>query len=465
MKANPAEVAAQFSPALGIPAPILEVAVGRQAYGVKPIDDEVVAEQQKIADTFFELGLIPKRDQDRRRRAEAAVVTRSGESERPLVPADAWRRPLSRHRDGGRPVDLDYLHQIAQAADDLGYFGVLLPTGKSCEDSWMVASALAPLTERLRFLVAVRPGLQTPTVAARMTATLDRISGGRLLINVVTGGDPVENKGDGLFLSHDERYAVTREFLDVYRALLAGETVNYSGQHIRVEDGRLLFAPVQKPHPPLYFGGSSDAGIDVAAEQVDKYLTWGEPPGAGRARRSRRSSAAGAQEGRSLSFGIRLHVIVRETSGGGLGGGRQADQPSRRCDDRHGAERLRAHGFGRPEPHGGAARRQARQARGQPQSVGGVGLVRGGAGTALVGDPETVAARMKEYMALGIDTFILSGYPHLEEAYRFAELVFPLLPLAHGSRRRRAVSRPTWARSARRSPTSSAPTERRRGQS
>lgn len=98
---------------------------------------------------------------------------------------------------GGRPVDLGYLRQVAQAADALGYFGVLLPTGKSCEDSWIVAAALAAQTEQLRFLVAVRPGLQSPTVAARMTATLDRFSRGRLLINVVTGGDPTENKGDG----------------------------------------------------------------------------------------------------------------------------------------------------------------------------------------------------------------------------------------------------------------------------
>ena len=145
---------------------------------------------------------------------------------------------------GGRAVDLGYLRQVAQAADALGYFGVLLPTGKSCEDSWVIASALAPQTERLRFLVAVRPGLQSPGMAARMTATLDRISDGRLLINVVTGGDPVENKGDGIFLSHDERYEVTREFLEVYRGLLAGDTVQYSGRHIRVEDARLLFEPV-----------------------------------------------------------------------------------------------------------------------------------------------------------------------------------------------------------------------------
>ena len=146
---------------------------------------------------------------------------------------------------GGRDVNFNYLRQIAQAADQLGYFGVLLPTGRSCEDSWIVASSVAPFTERLRYLVAVRPGLQSPTVAARMTATLDRITNGRLLINVVTGGDPVENKGDGIFLDHDARYAVTREFLSVYSDLLAGKTVDFQGEHIRIEDGRLLFEPVQ----------------------------------------------------------------------------------------------------------------------------------------------------------------------------------------------------------------------------
>src|ERR1700748_19636 len=155
---------------------------------------------------------------------------------------------------GGREVNFNYLRQLAQAADQPGYFGVLLPTGRSCEDSWIVASSVAPFTERLRYLVAVRPGQQSPSVAARMTATLDRISNGRLLINVVTGGDLVENKGDGIFLAHDERYEVTREFLTVYKALLAAKPVNFQGKHITIEDGRLLFPPVQAPHPPLYFG-------------------------------------------------------------------------------------------------------------------------------------------------------------------------------------------------------------------
>lgn len=335
---------------------------------------------------------------------------------------------------GGRDVNLNYLRQIAQAADDLGYFGVLLPTGRSCEDSWVVASSLAPLTRQLRYLVAIRPGLMSPAVAARMTATLDRISEGRLLINVVTGGDPVENKGDGIFLPHDERYAITHEFLTVYKALLAGETVNFTGKHIQIEDGRLLFKPVQAPHPPLYFGGSSGAGMDVAAETIDKYLTWGEPP-AQVAEKLSVADAAAKARGRSFSYGIRLHVIVRETNAEAWAAAddlikhleddtiKQAQAIFARMDS-VGQKRMQ-------ELHGG--RRDKLEI--SPNLWAGVGLVRGGAGTALVGDPESVAARIKEYMALGIDTFILSGYPHLEEAYRFAELVFPLLPLAHGKAR------------------------------
>jgi len=334
---------------------------------------------------------------------------------------------------GGRQVDFKYLRQIARAADDLGYFGVLLPTGRSCEDSWVVASAVAPQTERLRYLVAVRPGLQSPTVAARMTATLDRITNGRLLINVVTGGDPAENKGDGIFLSHDERYEVTREFLTVYRDMLSGKPVNFHGKHITIEDGRLLFEPVQRPHPALYFGGSSDAGISVAAEIVDKYLTWGEPPEAV-AKKVQGVAAAAAARGRKLSFGIRLHVIVRETNEQAWAAANdlikyvsddaiaKAQAAFERMDS-VGQRRMR-------ELHGG--RRDKLEV--SPNLWAGVGLVRGGAGTALVGDPQTVAARIKEYMAVGVDTFILSGYPHLEEAYRFAELVFPLLPLNHAGR-------------------------------
>jgi alkanesulfonate monooxygenase len=264
-----------------------------------------------------------------------------------------------------------------------------------------------------------------------MTATLDRISEGRLLINVVTGGDPVENKGDGIFLSHDERYEVTREFLAVYRDLLAGGKVNYHGKHITIEDGRLLYPSPQQPHPPLYFGGSSEAAIAVASESIDKYLTWGEPP-AQVAEKIGHAAAAAAGRGRRIGFGIRLHVIVRETNADAW---KAADDLISHVDDDTIAKSQAI--FARMDSVGQKRMTHLHSGRRDrlvisPNLWAGVGLVRGGAGTALVGDPQTVAARMKEYIALGIDTFILSGYPHLEEAYRFAELVFPLLPLAHG---------------------------------
>jgi alkanesulfonate monooxygenase len=329
---------------------------------------------------------------------------------------------------GARHVTLSYLSQIARAADELGYYGVLLPTGKSCEDSWVIASALVPLTERLRFLVAVRPGLQEPSVSARMTATLDRLSGGRLLINVVTGGDPTELRGDGVFLDHTKRYAQTSEFLTIWRRLSSGEVVDFHGEHFRMEGGKLLFPPSQTPYPPLYFGGSSAEGQEVAAEHVDVYLTWGEKPAdVGEKLASMRAVAA--KRGRTLRFGIRLHVIVRETEKAAWDA---AADLIRYVDDE--AIETAQNAFAKFDSVG--QRRMAALHGGRrdqleisPNLWAGVGLVRGGAGTALVGSAEQVAERMREYMALGIDRFILSGYPHLEECYRFAELVFPLLPL------------------------------------
>jgi alkanesulfonate monooxygenase len=346
-----------------------------------------------------------------------------------FLPTHGDGRYLGTHI-GAREVDHAYLSEIAQAADRLGYYGVLIPTGRSCEDSWVVASSLAPLTRQLRFLIAFRPGLLNPSLAARMASSFDRISGGRLLINIVTGGDPSENSGDGIFLEHADRYEITREFLQIWKALLSGANVNYAGRHLRIEDGQMLFPPVQKPHPPLYFGGSSEAGIDVAGAEVDTYLSWGEPP-AQVGEKLAAARAAAAKYGRSLNFGVRLHVIVRETAEAAWAAAhdliRHVDdatiaraQAKFNSMDSIGQRRMAA-------LHGGSREKLEIY----PNLWAGVGLVRGGAGTALVGDPQQVAELMREYMAVGVENFILSGYPHLEEAYRFAELVFPLLPLKH----------------------------------
>ena len=331
---------------------------------------------------------------------------------------------------GARAVDHDYLRQVAVAADTLGYEGVLLPTGRTCEDAWVVASSLIAETRKLKFLVAVRPGLSTPGLAVRMAATFDRLSNGRLLINVVTGGDQAEMLADGVDADHATRYEISDEFLRIWRASLAGEGgadgFDFEGKHITVKGAKTLYPPVQKPYPPLYFGGSSEAAHELAAEQVDVYLTWGEPPAAV-AQKIVDIRERAAKHGRTLRFGIRLHVIVRETNEAAW---KAAEELISHVDDdviaraQAAFSRMDSEGQRRMSAlHGG--RRDKLEV--SPNLWAGVGLVRGGAGTALVGDPETVAARMREYAELGIETFILSGYPHLEESYRFAELVFPLL--------------------------------------
>lgn len=339
---------------------------------------------------------------------------------------------------GGRSTNYDYLKQIAQAVDHLGYFGALLPTGRSCEDAWIVASTLVPLTQQMRFLVAVRPGLVSPGVAARMAATFDRLSNGRLLINVVTGGDPVELAGDGLHLSHDDRYHLTDEFLTIWREVIQGNEFTQKGDYIDVRGGKLLFPPVQNPYPPLWFGGSSPIAKDIAAKHVDAYLTWGEPPEQV-AEKIQSVRQLAAQQGRSLKFGIRLHVIVRETESEAW---EAAHQLIRYVDEDAIATAQKA--YARMDSEG--QRRMSQLHHGSREALeispnlwAGVGLVRGGAGTALVGDPDTIAARMLEYANLGIDTFILSGYPHLEEAYRVAELLFPKLPLSHATQAEQPV--------------------------
>jgi alkanesulfonate monooxygenase len=329
---------------------------------------------------------------------------------------------------GARAVDLPYLQQIAQATDRLGYSGVLIPTGRSCEDAWIVAASLIAATRNLKFLVALRPTTISPTAAARQAATLDRLSEGRLLVNLVVGGDPSDLAADGTFLEHDARYDHANEFLHIWRRLLAGEKVDFEGHHLRVQGARQLFPSVQKPHPPLYFGGSSNAAHEVAGEHSDLYLTWGEPLEEV-AKKLADVRARAAKRGRTLRAGLRLHVIARRTESEAWAA---ADDLISHLDDETIAKaqeslaRMDSEGQKRMRGLHGGRRDQLVIA---PNLWAGVGLVRGGAGTALVGDGPTIAARLREYAELGIDTFVLSGYPHLEEAYRFAELVFPHLPV------------------------------------
>jgi len=331
---------------------------------------------------------------------------------------------------GRRAATFEYLKQIATALDSLGYEGALLPTGTGCEEAWVTATALMAVTQRLKFLVAMRPAVMTPAQAARMASTFDRLSAGRLLINVVTGSGKEGYAAEGIPIDYAQRYAVTDEFLTIWRRLMEDGTADFSGEHLQIHGGTNPFAPVQKPYPPLWFGGSSEEGIRVGAKHADVYLTWGEPP-AMVAEKIAQVKQKAAHFGRGVRFGIRLHVVVRETESAAWNA---ANDLIKSLD----AETItKAQATMQSRDSEGQRRMMALHKGNQdnlvvsPNLWAGLGLVRAGAGTALVGSPQQIVDRMQEYADLGIDTFILSGYPHLEEAYTFAELVFPLLPLAH----------------------------------
>lgn len=341
-----------------------------------------------------------------------SIVGASHASSHHIVPA-GYREPSRR-----------YLAEVARAADRLGFEGVLTPTGTWCEDAWLTAAALLSETERLKFLVAFRPGLVPPTLAAQQAATLQRFSDGRVLLNIVSGGDDLEQRRFGDWLDHDQRYARTGEFLHIVSTLWQQESLDFSGDHYRVADARVSAPP--NPLPGIYFGGSSAAALPIAAQYVDVYLTWGEPPQAAAAK-IERVRALAAERGRTIRFGIRLHTISRDTSAAAwavadeLVGQLTPDQIAKATalhskSESEGQRRMTA-------LHGG----RVDQLEIYPNLWAGVGLVRGGAGTALVGSHEEVANLIVEYHALGFDEFILSGYPHLEEAHWFAEGVLPLL--------------------------------------
>ncbi|MBQ1082867.1 LLM class flavin-dependent oxidoreductase [Nocardiopsis sp. B62] len=332
-----------------------------------------------------------------------------------VVSSSAWRT---------REPSLEYLGQIAQAAERLGFEGVLTPTGSWCEDAWLTTAMLVRDTRRLKFLVAFRPGLLSPTLAAQMASTYQRLSGGRLLLNVVTGGESAEQRQHGDFLDKDARYRRTGEFLSVVDALWRGRTVDLQGEHVTVEGAVLQRTP--DPRPPVYFGGSSPAALEVAASHVDTYLTWGEPPAAVEEKIGRVCALA-AERGRRLEYGIRLHVISRDTEAEAWAQARRLldglspetvaqVQSSLRRSESEGQRRML-------DLHGG----RADDLEIHPHLWAGVGLARGGAGTAMVGSHEQVANLIEEYHRAGIGEFVLSGYPHLEEAYWFGEGVLPLL--------------------------------------
>ena len=326
----------------------------------------------------------------------------------------------------GRPASVPYLGQIARSAEQLGFEAALTPTGAWCEDAWVSTAMLSAVSDRLKFLVAFRPGLTAPFLAAQMAGTFQNLSGGRLLLNVVTGGESHEQRMFGDFLDKEERYERCDEFLHIVRALWRGETVTFHGTHLSVEDATLAQRP--DPQPLIYFGGSSPAAGTVAAKHADVYLTWGEPPAAVAEKVDwiRKLAADEGREGQ-VRFGIRLHTIARDTSAAAWA---EADRLLEHISDEDIA-RVQS-GLKRSESVGqqrmlelNAGSKEGLEIH--PNLWAGVGLVRGGAGTAMVGSHSEIADLVEQYAAVGIEEFVLSGYPHLEESYWFGEGVLPEL--------------------------------------
>ena len=333
---------------------------------------------------------------------------------------------------GRRPVDLGYLQNLAQSVDRLGYSGALLAT--DLYDVWPLGSALAAVTgPNFKPLLAVHPGLISPTVLAKMALSFTNLFGDRLRFNVVNGSTD-QLRQAGLHLEHDERYELSAEYWSIVKRLTAGEVFDHKGRFYDLKNAgaslRELTPAQGGVHTPLWFGGSSAPGIEMAAEHVDVYLTWGEPPHLLKEKLERVRERAAAH-GRTLRLGLRLHLIVRDTEEQAWAAAdRLLDVTSEATYARQLGERSGEDGVGwqrQFRQHGGKVPAHARELEVHPNMWPGMGLFRPGPGTAVVGSTEQVIERLHEFQDLGVDTFILSGNPLLEEAYRVAETVLPAL--------------------------------------
>ena len=321
----------------------------------------------------------------------------------------------------------EHCRTIALAAEAGGFDNLLLPSGYALGiDSMAFAAAMAPMLDRLRLLVAVRCGEMHPAQLARQIATVNQMLGGRLTVNIISSDLPGET------LASASRYARTVEVMQILKTLLAGEPVDHQGEFYKLKLAPPRIATVGLPAPPLYFGGLSEDAREAAARGADVYLMWPDRMDAVSAIVGDLKARA-ARHGRTLKFGYRVHVVVRETETEARAA---ADRLLSRLDDAEG-EAIRNRSL---DSTSVGVRRQAelREASSGDGFIEenlwtGIGRARSGCGAAIVGDPDQVLAKLNAYRALGIEAFILSGYPHAAEADLFSRHVLPRLehgPLA-----------------------------------
>jgi alkanesulfonate monooxygenase len=320
---------------------------------------------------------------------------------------------------------IDYIAQVAKAAEIAGFEGALLPTGP---EPWIAAAALARETRRIKFLIAFQAAWTLPAYAAQQAGILQNLSHGRLEWNIITGGSPVQQAANGDFLSHDLRYKRTGEFLDIIKGLWENETFSYEGEIYRLQNGSLWPAARQERRPGVYFSGFSDAALTVAAQHADVYLNWAEPIDKLKPHIERVRELA-AKQNRTVRFGIRIDLLVRETEQAAWD---EARRQYELIDARTAAILNRINGN---SDSVGAARQTAYHQNKTgfddlvvgPNLWAGFGKAKPGPAVGLVGSYQNVAERLSEFRDAGISTFILAGSPHLEEALRVGQEVLPLV--------------------------------------
>lgn len=325
------------------------------------------------------------------------------------------------------PPSNELFARVAQTAEDAGFEYLLVPVAAACWEAWISTAMLVPQTSKIDMLVAARPGVIAPTMMAKMISTFDQMSGGRVRINLIAGGGVRESRADGVYLDHDERYEFMDETVTLMKKCWSEKRpFDFEGKHVKVEKADVRPKPFQDPHPPFYIGGISPAAIDVGTRHADVYLFWSntfEQIGADMA--VVREAAARNGRGDELRFGLRSHVLVRDTAE----------------EARHAAEALIAGASDRMrnsrsgsmgnQSHADARMRDVAAASAETDHWlsdtlwAGITTIRHGAGVTIVGSPDQVIETIQGYVDLGITSFCLSGYPHDEEAARFGELVMP----------------------------------------
>ena len=332
------------------------------------------------------------------------------------------------HPARGPAIDRDYVRAFAQAHEQAGFDRVLVPHHSTSPDATLTVAYAASVTERIHFMLAHRPGFVSPTLAARQFASLDQFSGGRLGVHYISGGSDDEQKRDGDWLDHDQRYARTDEYLEVLRKVwTADQPFDHEGAHYRFKDAFSEVKPVQtrngRPHVPVYFGGASEAAIPVAGKHADVYALWGESLDQAR-ELTGRVRAEAARHGRSVRFSVSFRPILAET---------EAKAWERADSILAETRRLRVvQGCGRGGPlqSEGARRLLAAAEQGTrldkrlwtavAQEIGGRSN-----STALVGTPEQVADALLDYHALGVTTFLIRGFDPLEDAIDYGRELIP----------------------------------------